>query len=98
MKASEKASDPENWSNDGEFVCCRQDDCHFFLRKKGKKRRLLCRIFPDKVQLKCDSCGQISTFFFDKSKNYKDKIDEPSWIPLSSLIAEWEQKPNAGNR
>lgn len=90
MKPPVVDSGQENWSEKGEFARCRHNDCFFFLRKKGEKRMILCRIFKDRVQLKCDSCSQISTFFFDKLKNFHEKVDEPKWIPLSSMIDEWE--------
>lgn len=78
----------ENWSSDGEFAYCKHDDCHFFVRKRGEKRRILCRIFPDRVQLKCDSCGNISTFKFEKNA----KVDEKEWIPLESMLESWKSQ------
>lgn len=91
QKQQEKGSDLENWSSDGEFTYCRHNDCHFYMRKRGVKRRILCRIFNDRVELKCDSCGQISTFRFDKNSNFNTKVDESQWIPLESMIKEWEE-------
>jgi len=81
----------ENWSEDGDWALCKHGDCHYFIRKRGEKRRILCQIFPDRVRLKCDSCGQISTFYFEKKKMSKKQVDEPEWVPLSSMIESWEK-------
>lgn len=91
MKQSEKGLVQENWSPDGEWIYCKHNDCPFYVRRRGKKRRLLARFYPDRVQFKCDSCGQISTFKFDKKANFKTNIDEPKWVKLESLIEEWEK-------
>lgn len=88
----EKDSAQENWSKDGEWALCRHDDCHYYIRMKGKKRRILCRIFDDRIEFKCDSCGQKSTYKFVKPQEKKTKVDEKTWIPLESMIAEWEKK------
>lgn len=93
MKPLEKDSGQENWHSEGQFVTCRHDDCHYYIRQRSKhkdKRRLLARFYPDRVEFKCDSCGQKSTYYFDKSKQPNGKVDEPKWIPLESLIKEWE--------
>ena len=82
----------ENWSKDGEWAVCRHDDCHYFKRKHGKKRRILCRIFDNRIEFKCDSCGGKNTYKFVKEIRDKSKIDENTWIPLESMIAEWEKK------
>ena len=91
QRPAEKGLDQENWSNDGEFVHCKQNDCHFYKRKRGEKRRLLCRFFPDRIEFKCDSCRQKSTFYFEKSKNFDAVVDKNVWIPLKSLLdlKEW---------
>lgn len=90
QKLSEKDSGQENWSNDGEFVYCKHDDCNFFMRYKGQKRRFLCRFYPDRVELKCDSCGEKSTYKFKKDVVQKS-IDENKYVTLQSLIADWEK-------
>ena len=96
MKQSVKDSAPENWSEDGNWATCSHNDCHFFKRKKGEKRRLLARIYPDRVVLRCDSCKEKTTYFFDKSRQYKDMTDEEKnkWIPLKSLLdlKEWDKQ------
>lgn len=89
-KRKEKDLDPENWSHEGEFVYCRHDDCHFYKRHQGKKRRLLARFFQDGVQFKCDSCGNKSTYKFIKET--KNKSLEGEWKPLEKMFEEWDGK------
>jgi uncharacterized UBP type Zn finger protein len=89
QKLLEKDLAPEGWSNDGEFVHCKHDDCHYYNRHKGQRRRLLARFYPDRVEFKCDSCGQKSSYKFTKELVQKS-IDEHRYVSLNSLIKEWE--------
>lgn len=82
----EKDSAQGNWSSEGEWLLCKHNDCHYHIRNKGRKRRILARIYNDRVELKCDSCGQKSTFKFTKDAN----LDEQKWMPLESMIEDWE--------
>jgi len=90
---TEKVLDQDNWSNEGEWLYCKHSDCHYFIRKKGQQKRLLARIFPDKIQFKCDSCGQKSSYYFEKPLNLakSDSKNEPEWKPLKFMIDEWEK-------
>jgi len=87
----EKDSDHENWSKGGEFAHCKHDDCHYFLRNHGKKRRQLAIMYPEKVVYKCDSCKQKSTFKYKKQKDTKAKVDDAPIPPLKSLIEQWDK-------
>ena len=87
---TEKVSDQENWSSEGEFVMCKHDDCFYFIRHKGQRRRLLARFYPDRVEFKCDSCKQKSSFKFNK-EIVKKSIDEHKYVTLESLIKDWEK-------
>jgi hypothetical protein len=91
QKPPEKDLDQESWSSDGEFVTCKHNDCFYYVRHKGQRRRLLARFYPDRVEFKCDSCKQKSTYRFTKELVQKS-IDESKFVPLNSLIADWEKE------
>ena len=89
QKTEEKGLDSENWAENGEFVTCKHSDCHYFIRHKGQRSRLLARFYPDRVEFKCDSCGQKSSYKFKKDI-IKKSIDENKFVSLNSLIEEWD--------
>jgi hypothetical protein len=87
----EKDLAQENWSRGGEFSLCSHNDCHYYIRNHGKKRRKLAIMYPDRVVHKCDSCKQKTTVRFKKPIENKTKVDDGPLVPLSSLIKEWDK-------
>jgi uncharacterized UBP type Zn finger protein len=50
----------------------------------------LARFYPDRVEFKCDSCKQKSSFKFSKEVVQKS-IDEHKYVTLQSLIEDWDK-------